>query len=232
LSSSTKRANNRLRNSWKKHGESAFKFSILELCPVDKLTEREEFWLNHYLKLYPLDVANAKGPVDNPMRGSKHRPETLQKISQVLKGRKKSEEHKAKIGAANKGHVKSVQTCEAISAGKKGKANPRWVGSGNPAHSQKYKERFNGENNPAKRPEVRAKMSKNNASKRGVIDVQSGQVWETMSACAEELGVSVTAVHAAATKKNPSVKGRVLERWFGLNVCETINEKVQGETIQ
>ena len=40
--------NNHLQNAWNKYGEKSFVFSILEECEEDKLTEREQFWIDFY----------------------------------------------------------------------------------------------------------------------------------------------------------------------------------------
>jgi len=214
LNMHNRRTNRRLQNSWSKHGADAFSFKILELCEENSLTERECYWLSKYRSEYPKDIANHVGPVDNPMRGNKHSQESLKKISESLKGKVKSDEHRRKIGAAQIGKIVSKESCKKISNAKKGKPNLSWIENGNPSRSPEFKRRFSGDGNPAKRPEVREKMSKSCRFRRGVIDVNSGETWETMSDCAAYLGVSVAAVHAAATKKNPTVKGRVLDRWF------------------
>jgi group I intron endonuclease len=109
-----------------------------------------------------------------------------------------------------------------MSEERKGRPNPLIAGDKNPAKRAEVREKLSGERNPAKRPEVRQRMSDNNASKRGVIDAATGETWETMSECASYLGVSVAAVHAAATKKNPTVRGRILDRW--------VNERLAGST--
>lgn len=40
--------NNHLQNAWNKYGEKSFVFSVLELCPDTKLTEREQYWIDYY----------------------------------------------------------------------------------------------------------------------------------------------------------------------------------------
>lgn len=44
-----KHCNEYLQNSWNKYGEESFEFSVLEECTIDKLNDREIFWIN---KLY------------------------------------------------------------------------------------------------------------------------------------------------------------------------------------
>lgn len=40
--------NQHLQRSWNKYGEKNFIFSILEECAEDKLTEREQYWIDYY----------------------------------------------------------------------------------------------------------------------------------------------------------------------------------------
>ena len=37
-----------LQKAWNKYGEDAFEFKILEFCDVDKLNEREQYWIDYY----------------------------------------------------------------------------------------------------------------------------------------------------------------------------------------
>jgi group I intron endonuclease len=42
----------RLQRAWKKHGSSAFQFKILEECEPDRLTEREQWWMDTLRPVY------------------------------------------------------------------------------------------------------------------------------------------------------------------------------------
>ena len=44
--------NPRLQNSYNKHGASAFKFDIIELCDVSDLIAREEYWIDWYVTAF------------------------------------------------------------------------------------------------------------------------------------------------------------------------------------
>lgn len=37
-----------LQKAWNKYGEDAFEFKIIEFCEVDKLNEREQYWIDYY----------------------------------------------------------------------------------------------------------------------------------------------------------------------------------------
>lgn len=111
-----------------------------------------------------------------------------------------------------RGVPKSAEQRGALSRARTGKKHPAVRGDANPSRRPEFIARMTGDGNPAKRPEVRKIMSERSGSARSVMDVATGTVWRTMSDCARDLGVSVAAVHAATTKKNPTVKGIVLER--------------------
>lgn len=66
-----------LQNSWNKYGEDCFKFNILEYCEVEKLLEREQFYLDTLKPRYNCSptAKNCKGvkhndPIANYKRGS------------------------------------------------------------------------------------------------------------------------------------------------------------------
>ena len=122
--------NRHLQNAWNKYGEENFKFDIIEECEEDKLTEREQYWIDYYGGLNSSDNYNKrdasskghlseesklkvsranKGKILGPLK-----EETKQKISRALKGRPAhnkgisvSKEIKDKISKANKGKPKS-----------------------------------------------------------------------------------------------------------------------------
>jgi group I intron endonuclease len=85
-----------LQRSFAKHGEDAFELVALEFCDPEKLTEREQFWMdqNRVIGLY--NMAPAAG---SPL-GIKRSPETLKKMSEARKGSKASEETKLKMREA------------------------------------------------------------------------------------------------------------------------------------
>jgi Straboviridae intron-associated endonuclease 1 len=113
-----------LQRAWNKYGEKAFQFKKLEYCPIDKLDEREQHYLNIYIaKGLCFNIASN---VQNPMRGRKHSEETRRKLSDAQKGNKKmlgrthSEETRRKISNAVKGKKRSEATRHKISeAGKR-----------------------------------------------------------------------------------------------------------------
>lgn len=121
--------NKHLQNAWNKYKEENFKFEVIEECEENKLTEREQYWIDYYGGLnssnnYNKKDAGNKGhlseesklKVSRANKGKKLGPlkeETKQKISKALKGRPAHnkgipmlEETKRKLSEANKGKPK------------------------------------------------------------------------------------------------------------------------------
>lgn len=80
--------NKHLQSAWHMYGESAFVFSILELCAVEELDNREEYWIKHF------DTTNQGYNIrsgGNSSRGWKMSDDGRRHISESLKGKKKPE---------------------------------------------------------------------------------------------------------------------------------------------
>lgn len=96
-----------LKNAWELYGEEQFEFKILEKCPVEKLNEREQ----HYLDFYGKEKLFNIGLIaEAPKRGLKLSEETKKKLSKLNSkqnhpkyGKKLSQETKEKISQANSG---------------------------------------------------------------------------------------------------------------------------------
>lgn len=85
-----------LQRSFRKHGESAFIISIVEMCEPDRLTEREQFWMDNYRATGLYNLAPAAGSI----RGVKFSAETIAKIVARGIGRRASDETKARMRSA------------------------------------------------------------------------------------------------------------------------------------
>lgn len=121
-----KHANQYLQASWNKYGEHNFKISILELCDIDNLEIKENYWINYYGGVnsdntYNLKAGGLHGHLSEiskqklsiKAKAIHHKPlssETKQKLSLALKGKKAwnkglhiSEKQKEQISKANLG---------------------------------------------------------------------------------------------------------------------------------
>lgn len=129
--------NKHLQNSWNKYEEENFKFEIVEECEENKLTEREQYWIDYYGGInntmnYNLREADMKGHLSE---------ETKRKMSCYWKGRVISEDTRRKM-RENHANVS-------------GKNNPMYGTLGGmygKKHTEEWKQaasiRYSGKNNP------------------------------------------------------------------------------------
>lgn len=97
-----------LQNAWNLYGEDQFEFSLIEECPEDQLTIREQWYFDNY---GPKDLLfNTALCAESTRRGVPLSEETKQKLrdfnlgpNNPNRGRKISDEHKKKLSIANKG---------------------------------------------------------------------------------------------------------------------------------
>lgn len=116
-----KHCNDHLQRAWKKYGENAFSFYVLELCDLESLSDRERFYIAKFDTLrngynmteggdgtrgyehtedYKRHMSEVKRGVTPEM--TQARLDGYKIVSQKLKGKPFSEEHKAKLSAAKK----------------------------------------------------------------------------------------------------------------------------------
>lgn len=80
--------NEHLQRSYDKYGIDSFDFSIIELCEIDALLEREQYYLDQYFGLN--ECYNMSRYASHPMKGRKHTKETREKMSASAKGKPKT----------------------------------------------------------------------------------------------------------------------------------------------
>src|SRR5437762_2733012 len=110
---SGRHSNKHLQNSWKKYGESAFVFEVLEVVEQESRTKKEfskhlERLEDYYINLRDLrndKVGYNKWSADRQVVSE----ETKAKISASQMGHTISEETKAKISSANKGRPNALK---------------------------------------------------------------------------------------------------------------------------
>jgi group I intron endonuclease len=139
-----KHGNYYLQNHYNKYGEKDLTFSILTICPNEKLIEQEQYWIDTLKPEF-----NKRLKAENCL-GFKHTEETCQKHKDWYKnnkhpmlGKHHSEETKLKIGMSNKGVKPSEETIEKRRIKRKGyvhseetkrkigDANKKYVGAKN-----------------------------------------------------------------------------------------------------
>lgn len=81
-----KGATPRLQNSIKKYGIDSFDIEVVELCDIEHLNEREQYWMDYYCS-YCSDYGYNISPTAGTTRGVKYSPEVCEKISKIVKER-------------------------------------------------------------------------------------------------------------------------------------------------
>ena len=77
--------NTHLQNSWNKYGEENFEFYIIERCDLDKLNDREIYWIEKLRTYEGFDDCNGynKDLGGNGIRGYKHTQEEIDKMRRI-----------------------------------------------------------------------------------------------------------------------------------------------------
>lgn len=130
-----------------KYGIENFEWKILEECSVENLIDREQFWLDQIRPF--VDEGNGFNvrKIAKSNLGIKRTVESRQKQSKTMQGKPKTESHKKNM-------------------------SKNWHKSRNDEYYKKLSERVSGDKNPAKRPEVRQKISKAMTGKTWKDDIE------------------------------------------------------------
>ena len=124
-------ANNILQNFVNKYGIDSIYFEILESVEIDKLIEREQYYidtLSPEFNILSKAGSNAgtimseeqKIKISKGRKGILHTEDVKRRISETMKGIPKSKEHSAKVGLKHKGKTVSQEQRDKISKANKG----------------------------------------------------------------------------------------------------------------
>lgn len=106
----------KLQNAWRRYGEDAFSFEVVELISdLHGLIPAEQKWMDSLKPFY-----NCR-PRAGSQLGLKLSPETRERISRVQRGRKASAETRARMSKAQTGRRHTEETKRKLSKMKKGK---------------------------------------------------------------------------------------------------------------
>ena len=110
--------NSHLQKAWDKYGETAFAFSILEICTEESLNETEEKYIAFYKsanRIYGYNIEESGCPEHHRKEETKEKirrnrntevsAETREKISKIQKGRRLTDEWKQHISEAHKSAI-------------------------------------------------------------------------------------------------------------------------------
>jgi len=117
---SNKHINRYLQCAWNFYGEFSFEFIVIDVCDIDKLIEREQFWID---SLKAVDEGYNILRLAGNSLGYKHTEEFKANRSKLYTGRKMPEETKLKISLALKGKKKSEDFCHKLSINKRNNKN-------------------------------------------------------------------------------------------------------------
>ncbi len=139
-----KRESIHLLRSIEKHGLDNFSFYILEECSIEKLNEKEIYYIEFYNTTDRNFGYNILTGGDRPPNfiGKNHSEETKNKISESNKGvqnflgKKHTQETKSKISKALSGKIKSPEHLRKIAESNKGRQT--WLGR---KHTEESKEK-------------------------------------------------------------------------------------------
>lgn len=172
-SSKREKNNTVLYKAMRKYGIHSFEISIVDIADNKKvLNEKEKYWIRHYNAMIPNGYNMTEGGYGGDL--SKYRKDyscsekTKQKLREINLGKIIPIEIREKISNALKGKNLGKRRGEEVK--NKLSESHKGLPSNNKGKKFPYKPRkprldMLGDNNPAKRPEVRKKLSQNNAMK-------------------------------------------------------------------
>lgn len=109
-----------LQRAWTKYGQASFEFTVLEWVDVERLTEREQHFIDQLKACSDQCGFNIRSIADSN-RGVKLSAETRAKMSAAMKGKKKSAEEIAKMRERATGKKASSETRRRMSEAGKGR---------------------------------------------------------------------------------------------------------------
>ena len=116
-----KHFNRHLQNAWGKYGELQFVVEVIELCNLEALIQREQYWIGQLHPSYNINLLVTKPPCN---KGHTHTLDTRIKISNSHIGIRPSMDSRNKMRAAKLGKKRQphkTETRQKIGEGNRGK---------------------------------------------------------------------------------------------------------------
>lgn len=138
-----------LQRAINKYGLDNFEFSVLEMCSLEVINEREIFWIAELDSHNKNHGYNLSTGGESGLRGYKFPPEFGQTISRIKKAQHKvlTDEHKAKISAFHKGRKKPDGMGARLSAAISGVNHWNWGKTASEESRKKMSESRSGTKN-------------------------------------------------------------------------------------
>lgn len=208
-----------LQNAINKYGIDNFDITILEKCPLDKLDEREQYWINFYSSYKREDGYNICRYASTT-RGYKHTEETKNKIKETRSKRVYIKRTKELNGMYGKHHTEEYKKFMSENTKKLWK---------NPEYRKMQSDRMSGEKNyfygihmygelnprygKHCTQETKDKISQSKKGKKNlklsipIICIETGKIYNSMTEAALELNTYASAIKIAVDNSNRTCKG-------------------------
>ncbi len=96
-----KHFNKKLQNAWLKYGRENFSFNVIEECAVEKLKEKEQFWINFYQSFRQNSGYNLVKIADRNTISEETKEKISKNHKKYWKNKKFSESHLANLSKSN-----------------------------------------------------------------------------------------------------------------------------------
>ena len=119
--------NGHLQGAWKKYGEAAFRFEVIEYIPsalIGELTDFEQGWIDAtraWDSAYGYNLARFAETVG---RGRVVSEESRRRMSEAHKGKKSSEESRRRVSEALRGRTKASSHVQKVADALRGRKQP------------------------------------------------------------------------------------------------------------
>lgn len=206
-------AGSKLQNARKKYPDfTKWDYEVLEYCDLDKLSEREMFWIKEkdsFKRGYNMTIGGggARGAdISEETRekqrkaklGTKMSESAKAKMSMIRKGKKKTAEHIRKIAEGNKGKTMSDEAKRKLSEAQKAAhiRNPEHY-----IHSQVTRAKISQSNTGLIYPTLRKPI------KQCDLNGNLIRIWECASVAAKTLGFNTSPMTGCLKGKTKTYKG-------------------------
>jgi group I intron endonuclease len=188
-----KHKNPHLQSAYNKYGEIAFEHTVVEICAIELLNERELHWISIFNSTESSVGFNLRGGGDAIHSMSQESKDKISKTTKGRIGKPCTEEAKAKISEAKKGIELSDSTKANMSKSRQGKRKSQ-------AHKDALAASLRGKKRPASiySEEYRRKMSIAQKGKKRSTEVRLKMKERVVS---EETKAKISASHRARIEK-------------------------------
>lgn len=186
-------SNRHLKYALAKYGKENFKYEVLEECKEDELDERERYYIEKLKPEYNITT----GGQDSLRRFP---DEIKKKISEKSKEQWKNMSYEAKE-ARIKNNLKGPRKGHAVSEETRQKLRDKNLGK------KQSPETIEKRRKTLKSKKLNGYVRKNDANKKKVVCIETGDIYESVKAAAESIGADPSSVSSMLKGRQKSVKG-------------------------